>query len=256
MKQIIRYKDGQCLSYMDIGDRDGFPILIQHGMIASITETDLFQVLLHSGARLVSVARPGYGESSPYLMKDIGEWADLVSTLSDELSLTEFDVLGMSSGAPYAYALGHKFPDKARNIFIFSGIPALYDGEVQSHWPYPITKEANLDEMQALAHELFFSNLSAEDLEREDIKDSMANDCFGIAQDLCLRGRDWGFCLEEVRQPVSMSHSLADDSVPFITALITSQRLPNCTLERRENGVHFSKAELDDFLCTTVVKNL
>jgi pimeloyl-ACP methyl ester carboxylesterase len=165
-------------------------------MIASITETHLFETLFQAGARLISLARPGYGGSSPYPMENVGEWADLASVLIDELNLSAFDVLGTSSGAPYAYAIGHNFPNKARNLFIFSGVPALYDEEIQSHWPYPMPKDTSMEEMQALAHQLFFSNLSKEDLEDEAVNDSMANGCFGVAQDLMLRGRGWGFCLE------------------------------------------------------------
>ena len=98
-------------------------------------------------------------------------------------------MLGTSSGAPYAYALGYKFPDKARNLYIFSGIPALYDEDVLAFWPYAVTKDAGLAEMQKLAHDLFFSNLSKEDLANLDISDSMKNNCFGLAQDFgCASG--------------------------------------------------------------------
>jgi pimeloyl-ACP methyl ester carboxylesterase len=137
MKQVVRYKNDQALSYVDFGNQIGFPILIQHGLIASINDFALFTRLVTSGARLISAARPGYGESSPYVMSTISEWAEIVSVLVDELRLSHFDILGMSSGAPYSFALGHRFPGKVRNIYIFSGIPALYDEEVLSHWPFP-----------------------------------------------------------------------------------------------------------------------
>ena len=70
-------------------------------------------------------------------MRNIGEWGDIVAGLVDELAIAQFDVLGMSSGAPYSYAIGSGLPDRTRNIFIFSGTPALYDERVLAHWPYP-----------------------------------------------------------------------------------------------------------------------
>lgn len=256
MKQTVPYQNGKVLSYADYGDERGYPILIQHGLIASIDDGGLFERLMQLGARPICLARPGYGASSPYEMKNIGEWGDIAAALVDKLKLERFDVLGMSSGAPYSYALGYKFPDRVRNIYIFSGTPALYDREVQAQWPYPVDKTATLGALQKLAHELFFSNVSAEDREQPDIRDSMMNDCFGIALDLKLRVLDWGFGLPDVKQAVYMQHCRADESVPFGTARLTANMLPNCKLDVREEGGHFSREALDEFMRTVMEGHL
>ena len=252
MKQVLNYKNGNALSYAEYGNKNGYPILIQHGLIASITDYHLFDRLLESAIHLICIARPGYGESSPYVMNHIAEWGDIVSILVEEFRFSQFDVLGMSSGAPYSYAIGHKLPDKVRNIFIFSGIPALYDERILSHWPYAVKKNACILELETLAYELFFSNLSKEDLEKDDIKDSMKNHCFGIAQDLKLRSMDWGFKLSEIRGNVYMQHGRTDQNVPFITAEMTANLLPNCQFETRDIGEHFSKDVLDNFIKTVI----
>lgn len=255
MKQVKRYQSGNSLSYAEYGDKNGYPILVQHGLIASIDDFNLFDSLVALGTRLITIARPGYGGSSPYVMRNLGEWADIVSMLLAELKLSQFDVLGISSGAPYSYSIGYRFPDQVRNIYILSGIPALYDEQVLSHWPYPVTRNASIPQMQKLAYELFFSNLSKEDLEKNDTRDSMMNNCFGIAQDLKLRCRDWGFRLSEVKQNVYMRHSRSDEAVPFITAALTSRLLPNCKFDTRESSEHFSKDVLDDFIKTVMAAN-
>ena len=241
MGNVLSYKGGNLLSYAEHGDRNGYPVLVQHGMIASIRDAHLFGRLIEAGVRLVSVARPGYGASSPYVMEDMAEWGDIVAVLVDELNLAHFDVLGISSGAPYSYSIGYKLPDKVRNIFILSGTPALYDDNILAFWPYPIQRDAAMAELQTLARDLFFSHLSKEDLARNDIRDSMMNDCFGIAQDLRLRCMDWGFSLSDVRAYVYMQHSRLDNQVPLITAEMTSRLLPNCRFEARETGEHFSR---------------
>ena len=161
-------------------------------------------------------------------------------------------MLGISSGAPYSYAIGYRLPDKVRNIFILSGTPALYDEKILSFWPYPVKTGTNMAEMKKVAREVFFSNLSAEDLHRNDIKDSMMNDCFGIAQDLRLRGMDWGFRLQEVGENVMMRHSRVDEAVPFETAEMTARLLPKCKLDIRESDVHFSKDVLQGFFSTVM----
>ena len=143
MGSVLAYKGGNLLSYAEYGDRNGYPVLVQHGMIASISDYHLFGHLIEAGARLISVARPGYGESSPYAMKDMAEWGDIVAALVGELNLSHLDVLGISSGAPYSYSIGYKLPGKVRRIFILSGTPALYDDSIQAFWPYPIEQECS-----------------------------------------------------------------------------------------------------------------
>lgn len=251
MKNVAYYKNGNTLSYSEFGRENGYPILLQHGLIASIEDYDLFESLIELGTRLISIARPGYGESSPYIMKNVAEWGEIVSVLVDQLQLSQFDVLGMSSGAPYSYSIGYAFPDKVRNIFIFSGIPALYDETVVSHWPYPVKKDASIAEMEKLANELFFSGLSTEDKAKRDIKDAMMNNCFGPALDFRIRGMDWGFKLSDVHQKVYIQHSQLDEG--FIPAEITSKMLPNCKFFVSEKEGHFSKELLDDFIKTVMV---
>lgn len=248
MIRQIEYGKGDMLSYAEYGDPDGFPILIQHGMIASIEDGALFERLLSRKARLICAARPGYGASSPYPLRCVGEWGEVVRVLVGALNLKQFDVLGISSGAPYGYAIASCLPDQTRKLFILSGTPALFDAEVAAHWPYPLDPTAGMEAMQSLAREVFFSNLSEADLRRNDIRDSMAHDCFGVALDLAIRCRNWGFDLEEVRTETDMQHSRDDDSVPLITAQITAAMLPTCALRVRENGGHFSQDVLNDFI--------
>jgi len=256
MKEKIIDEHGGQLSYAEYGDRQGFPILVQHGLIASIDEYDLFERLVRAKARIICIARPGYGESTPRLMNSYAEWAEIVVALVRNLGLTRFDILGMSSGAPYGYALGNGFPRQVRNIYIFSGMPALYDEDVLSAWPYGMTKNGKIEDMEKLAHELFFSKLTTDDLKNQNVRDSMNNKGFGVAQDLRLRGMAWGFCLGDVKAPVFMRHSKRDDAVPFKTAVRTAELLPNCEMELLESGPHFSNEALDDFIRDVIVRHL
>jgi pimeloyl-ACP methyl ester carboxylesterase len=252
MLHTVQYNKGQTLSYTEYGLTHGYPVLVQHGTIASIRDGKLFARLIQWGMRVICLARPGYGESSPYLMQNIAEWADIVAVLIDELDLIRFDILGMSSGAPYSYAIGSRFPERARNIYIFSGTPALYDDAILALWPYPVDKHAKLAELQQVAHDVFFPNVSQEDLTRNDIKDSIRNNCFGPALDLKLRCLNWGLTLAEVHAPVFMQHSQQDTAVPVATAVMTAKLLPHCTLELKEQGEHFSIEALDDFIHTAI----
>jgi pimeloyl-ACP methyl ester carboxylesterase len=256
LKQKLAYKNGLQLAYLDIGDRNGYPVLVQHGLIASIDDYDLFDRLIQRQVRLICAARPGYGESSPYLLESYAEWGDIVSHLVEELHLPRFDILGMSSGAPYGYSIGYTIPEKVGGIFIVSGMPALYDEGVLAAWPNEPVQDMAMSDLEELAHQLFFSNLTKEDLQRNDLRDSLMNHGFGVAQDLRLRFLDWGFRLSDVQGRVFMRHSKADDSVPFQTAVRTAELLPNCHLELQESGPHFSREVLESFIEEIVLPNI
>jgi pimeloyl-ACP methyl ester carboxylesterase len=255
MKQRLTYKIKNLLSYAVYGNPNGFPILVQHGLIASIDDFMLFERLIRSGARLICAARPGYGGSTPYLLDSYAEWADITAVLVKELQLSQFDLLGMSSGAPYSYAIGSQLPEMVRNMYIYSGIPALYDEKVRPHWPYPVVQTRSMAELQNLARELFFPDVSQEDKKQNDVRDSIMNDCFGVAQDLRLRFMDWGFRLSDVQANVTIQHSLDDENVPFITAQITAELLPRCKFVVKEEGGHFSSEALDAFIETEMMGN-
>lgn len=256
MKQNLSYRNDFQLSYVDIGDQKGYPVLVQHGLIASIDDYDLFHRLIEKKVRLICLARPGYGESSPYLLENYVEWAEIVSLLVEELQLKQFDILGMSSGAPYGYSIAYKIPGRVGSLFILSGLPALYDEVVRVEWPYEPIRDASMPALEDLAHQLFFLNLSAEDLRRNDIRDSLMNHGFGVAQDLRLRFMDWGFRLSDVKARVFLRHSRVDDAVPFRTAVRTSELLPNCHLDLLESGPHFSQEALDCFIEETILPNM
>lgn len=252
MMGTVLFQSEIAVSYAEYGEREGFPILVQHGLIASINEGDLFQRLTAAGARVICAARPGYGDSSPYALRNVGEWGAVVTALVEALGLAKVDVLGISSGAPYSYAIAHALPERVRNVYILSGTPALYDDQVQDCWPYPIDPTAGMAEMQKLAYDLFFSHLSPDDREKDPIRDSMRNNCFGSALDLQIRCRDWGFRLSDVKAPVYMRHSRVDESVPFITAELTSRLLADCQMDVRDNDPHFSQDVLDSFISEVI----
>lgn len=171
MKQIMKYRGENTLCYSEFGDGDGYPILVQHGLIASISDDHLFEHLSKAGKRIICIARPGYGESSSYRMKNVAEWGAIVGILVDALQIAHFDVLGISSGAPYSYAIGYVLPTKARNIYIFSGTPALYEDRVLEFWPYPIKRNASIAEMANVAKKCFF-RMSPKKTYREPISET------------------------------------------------------------------------------------
>jgi len=243
------------LAYNDFGNKDGFPVIVQHGTMASINDidslTDLGKV-----ARVICIARPGYGESSPYVLRNLLEYGVIVAKLVEELDIKNFDVLGSSAGAIYCYAVAKACYDKTRNIYIYSGTPALYDAEIQKNWPFPISAEITVEDSQKIAFEVFFKHFSEEEKKQNFVKDSMANNCFGEGQNLRIRFKNWGFTLSDIKAKVFMQHSKKDEVLSYIMAERTAKLLCDCELELLEEGGHFTVEGYESFIQNTVIKNI
>jgi pimeloyl-ACP methyl ester carboxylesterase len=255
MIQHFVYNKNETLSYNDFGNKNGFPIFIQHGTMASIKDIGYFDELQQI-ARAICIARPGYGESSPYLLKNILEYGNIVSQLIGELSIKQFDVLSSSAGAPYGFAIAKASQNKSRSIYVYSGTPALYDENIQKNWPFPVNKNLAVDESQKIAYEVFFANIPSSELEKNHIKDSMANNCFGEGQNLRIRFNDWGFKLSEIESKVYMQHGKQDNIIPYKLAIMTKELLSDCKFDLLEKREHFSEEGYKQFIKDTVIKNI
>lgn len=251
MAKTILEVDNQKIAIDDYGDQNGKVLVINHGMIASIYDESLFDMLINLGYRIVAAARPGYGKSSVFQLKNIAEWGEITEKILDQLGISTCSVFGISSGAPYAYALGQRSL-KVRNIYILSGIPALYMEEIQQNWPFPVNNETKLEELQQIAKDIFFGNGYQLNSADQNMTDSYKNNCYGIALDLYLRTKDWGFLVNDIRQNVFMEHTQDDASVPFICAEQTRKQIKNCTFIKKVSGGHFSEALLNDFIANVV----
>ena len=136
MIKKFNFNSENVLAYNDFGNSNGFPILVQHGTMASIKDTGYFDNL-GKIARIICIARPGYGESSPYVLQNLLEYGTITAKLVKELGIDKFDILASSAGALYGYAIAKAYSDRTRNVYVYSGTPALYDSEVQKNWPFP-----------------------------------------------------------------------------------------------------------------------
>lgn len=69
-------------------------------------------------------------------MTAVGDWtAHLLPVLEACGVDGSFDVLGISAGAPYAYALAAALPERVRRVWVLSGLPYVPDDAVRGHYP-------------------------------------------------------------------------------------------------------------------------
>jgi pimeloyl-ACP methyl ester carboxylesterase len=188
-------------------------------------------------------------------MQSYADWPGMVMPLINKLGLDSFDVLGMSAGAPYCYALAALLPGQVRRVFIYSGIPALLEAGMLDSYPdrqkaaeeFDFYRQADPADIAKALKEMYLAGLPGEVLEQIDFRDSMANGCLGMARETKLQSRDWGFSFTDIRQPVFMQHSKTDEEVPFAAALATSALLSDCELHVLPEAPHLSEDALLGF---------
>jgi pimeloyl-ACP methyl ester carboxylesterase len=116
--------DGRTLDYWEGGDPDGRGVLFHGGTPCTRVFGRLGHVAAQShGVRLVSISRPGYGRSelppgAPSLLRTGRDTAELAQLLG----LSEYAVLGVSGGGPFAVATALADPERVRGMGIVVGI--------------------------------------------------------------------------------------------------------------------------------------
>src|SRR6476646_418058 len=103
--RLVPLANGGRLAFAEYGDPAGWPVIFCHGWPSSCTMAELTDAAAREvGVRIISPDRPGICGSSPARERGLLDWPPVVKRLADYLGLTDFRLLGISGGAPYAFA--------------------------------------------------------------------------------------------------------------------------------------------------------
>src|SRR5437868_11973607 len=104
-QQILQIQDGAVLAFDEYGDPTGYPVIFCHGWPSSCTMAELTDAAARElGVRIISPDRPGISGSGPAMERKLLDWPPIAERLANYLGLSEFRMLAISGGAPYAYA--------------------------------------------------------------------------------------------------------------------------------------------------------
>jgi len=106
---------GQVLSYAEVGDPQGYPVLVFLGLGCVRYLIALYDELAQAeGIRLICIDRWGLGKSQDVAAESRGllEWANVVKEIMDRLSIEKFGILAHSAGVPYALATALKLKQR------------------------------------------------------------------------------------------------------------------------------------------------
>ena len=225
------------------------------------------------GIRIVSPDRPGIGGSSLQPNRQLSHWSPVVRQLVDHLGIRAFRVLGISGGAPYAYATATAMPERVRAVAIVSGATPIVDlahheGLLPLYrWMLALyrSRPQLLRRLFCLARPilavrppvrlrpLILKILMLRPCDEESLRDSAAFEAVfesqrrawggsaeGVIADAQVYARPWGFPLEEVRVPVRLWHGKEDRAFSVRLAEEIADRLPDCKARYVAGEGHYS----------------
>ncbi len=257
--RIFQNSRGEQFEYHTYGPECGYPVLYMHGAVPMPFSKSLAETVAKYNLYVIVILRPGYGASSCLKQKNVYEYARALNELISSLGLKRFDVLGLSAGAPYCYALAAAYPGLVDTVSICSGIPLQNNAEIyrmnarserfmfflSRHLPAGFIGRYGVRAMELREKKLGWRDSKHDESMDEVFRKYVRPNWVGIGRSTRLQYRDWGFAAEAVSNKICIYHSRADEMVPFEIACKSAELLPNSKFFEYEMEEHGSEKILE-----------
>lgn len=259
--------DGRELSFSELGDTDGFPVVWCHGGLSSrLDALNAADGAVAAGVRLIAPDRPGIGDSTRKRHHTVGDCGHDVGALADHLGLDRFAVVGWSAGGPHALACAAVLGDRVQAVATIGSMAPVRDATDvkelglrldrlfiplcrRAPWLASLLFRASAHQKPEKAKHHLIKALSAADehvldpLPSTRISDpyraALAHGPHGLVDDYRAIGTDWGFDPEVIRAPVRLWQGQADHAVPVSVAQRLARIVPGAQLELVPDAGHF-----------------
>jgi pimeloyl-ACP methyl ester carboxylesterase len=265
----LRARDGRVIAVEVLGDDDASPVLLCHGLGDSrLSAQSLRPAVRELGLRVIAPDRPGIGGTDRRWLRQLADWADDAAVVLDMLRVDSAALLGISGGGPFAAACAARFPARVRRLMLVCALgPAgwptvgMAQGERLSlalATYAPALGGWSMERLAALARrspDIFlwlaatsFPDVDIRALQEPGMRESFLT-CYieafrrggwGVAQDLRLLTRPWGFDLGSITVPTSIHHGDADITVPVQHARLYARAIPGARLQIHPGEGHLS----------------
>jgi pimeloyl-ACP methyl ester carboxylesterase len=265
----VRRRDGSVIAVEVVGEPDAAPVLFCHGLADSrLSARQFTQAAGELGLRIVAPDRPGTGGTDPRRLQRLVDWVDDAALVLDATAAGPAAVLGVSGGGPFAAACAAALPGRVRSLTLVSSLGApgwptlgMAAGErlsLEAARRAPAFGGWFLGRLAALERRsprLFLRVATSEmpDTDQRALQQPGLRDPFlasyreafrrgsgGVAQDLRVLTRTWGFELGAIKVPASVHHGEADNTVPPEHARLLAEAIPGAQLRLYPGYGHFS----------------
>jgi pimeloyl-ACP methyl ester carboxylesterase len=277
--EILVTDGGRRVGWLARGPEDGVPILYLHGCPGSRLEQRLipWEILSRFGARLISVDRPGYGNTDPLGGERSARVGDVLF-VCDALSIDAFPVMGVSAGGSNVLTLAAIAPDRVTRVVSVSGqmpydddlaIAALDAQQARELPALRAGRTTALEEGHALWRAfllqdplgLFGSLATFSQRERAwfsqdwikgvilgDIREGVRNGWEGLLEDGLVCMKPFDVDVTTLRCPVRAVHGSADDWEPLPNLVRILEQISDTQLFVLDGLNHFGPLLYPDLL--------
>jgi pimeloyl-ACP methyl ester carboxylesterase len=284
---LIGSPDGRALGAVDEGDPDGTLVVVHHGSPGAAVPFEPFdRAAADRGIRLVTISRPGFGDSSRDEGRSVASAAADAAALADHLAAEGFLTMGWSGGGPHALACAALLPDRVRAAATIAGVApydaqgldwtagmgesnqieyplAARDSDELLRWMRPHAEALGAAEPREIVSELRSVISEVDEAEvtgalgelmATSFHRAFAEGPWGWFDDDLAFVRPWGFDLASIGVPVSVWQGRQDLMVPFAHGEWLVEHIPTARSRLRPEHGHFSLAVgsmgeiLDDLL--------
>lgn len=282
--ESLRLADGRTLSYAELGDPEGRPLLALHGTPGSrLTWSASDAAAAAAGVRLIAPDRPGVGLSSRHPDLTFAAHADDLRQLLDHLDLQSVTLAGASGGGGFALAAASLMPDRIRRLVLacalVPGAPRRtrkgQSGQVRAMFllarysrpavsrllsrapatpPGPASPrlERMLSRMPAPDARVVRSELLRPEALLEQAE-AFRQGGDAVAHEVHLYGRPSHLDLASIAVETFLLHGFADVNVPFAVAKWASEQIPGARLVEVPDAAHLFLIERPKVLLELVV---
>ena len=265
----VSRSDGSVIAVEVAGEQGGTPVLLCHGLADSRLSVRLFTPAARElGLRLVAPDRPGIGGTDSRRLPRLADWAEDAALVLDALAVESAAVLGISAGGPFAAACAARLPGRIRSLTLVAAlgppgwpVRGMAPGQrmaLQAARHAPAFGGWFLGRLAVLARRrprLFLRLAASElpDIDRRAIgqpgmrealtagyAEAFRRGSVGVAQDLRVLTRPWGFELGSIMVPAWVHHGDADTTVPPQHARLFAEAIPGAQLQLHPGHGHFS----------------
>lgn len=262
--QHIALPDGRALAFAEYGSREGAPVLFLGAAPSSRLLDPSPEATAAAGVRLLTVDRPGYGESTPLEAGEAPSWARLADDLAyaiKEAGVSKVSVVGWSNGGIGALALAARHADLVARVVV-AGTPAPHDEVAwipEEFQPFltqlrqdpanavaalaPAMAAAPADAAASLGGGVDDERTLGERDNRPRIElmlgEAYRQGGLGVATDIVATNVvPWGFELGDVEASVTLLYGATDALISVAHGEWYASRLPHATLEVVEGTGH------------------